>query len=53
LSTGCAALYNGRKTAVSLLNSSPQKCVAVKPRLHGTTGCQTRFTTGLTTGCIV
>jgi len=24
-----------------------------KPRLHNTTCCQTRLTTGLTTGCIV
>jgi len=27
--------------------------VAAKPPLHDTTGCQTNWTTGWTTGCVV
>ena len=37
----------------SLMTTDCRKAKIVKPRLHNTTGCQTRCQTGLTTGCIV
>ena len=38
---------------MKLVVSGQRSAVAVKPRLHDTTCCQTSCETGLTTGCIV